>query len=187
MNQLQEHYDSITAYHNTEKFSYNQAIDQDHEMKSQEFDYNIKKSEQIEIDKNFFISHANIIEIICQNCKLVFTFNNQLHQHFRLENCEKISKNNKKQQNSTALINLFIKFSQSNTISFNHNNFIILNICKILQDYKIHKQLFSAQIKKKIVFQKFYYITCKIFLKFNNLFKLICLNSECIMIISNHN
>ena len=25
--QLQEHYDSITAYHNTEKFSYNQAVD----------------------------------------------------------------------------------------------------------------------------------------------------------------
>ena len=79
-------------------------------MKSQESDYNIKKFEQIEINENFFINHINIIEIICQNCKLVFTFNNQLHQHFRLENCEKISKNNKKQQNSTAFIDSFVKF-----------------------------------------------------------------------------
>ena len=65
-------------------------------MKFQESDYNIKKFEQTEIDENFFIDHANIIEIICQNCKLVFTFNNQLHQHFKLENCEKTSKNDKK-------------------------------------------------------------------------------------------
>jgi len=108
-------------------------------MKSQESDYNIKKPKQAEIDENFFAGHANITEIICQNCKLVFTFNNQLHQYFRLENYEKISKNSKKQQNSTAFINSFIKFNQSNTVSFNHNNFIILNICKILQDYKIHK------------------------------------------------
>ena len=27
MNQLQEHYDSITAYYNAEKFSYDQAVD----------------------------------------------------------------------------------------------------------------------------------------------------------------
>src|SRR5436190_12633264 len=108
MNQLQEHYDSITAYHNTEKFSYNQAVDQDHEIKLQESDYNIKKSEQTEIDENFFADHINITEIICQNCKLIFTFNNQFYQHFRLENCEKISKNNKKQQNFTALINSFV-------------------------------------------------------------------------------
>ena len=80
-------------------------------MKSQESDYNAEESEQTEIDENFFISHANIIEIICQNCKLAFTFNNQLHQHFRLENCEKISKNDKKQQNSTAFIDLFVRFS----------------------------------------------------------------------------
>src|SRR5436190_21058562 len=139
MNQLQEHYDLITAYHNIEKFSYNQAVNQDHEMKSQESDYNIKKLKQTEINENFFISHINIIEIICQNCKLVFTFNNQLHQYFRLENCEKISKYSKKQQNSTAFIDSFVKFDQSNIISLNHNNFIILNICKILQDYKIHK------------------------------------------------
>ena len=111
MNQLQEHYNSITAYHNAEKFSYNQAVNQDHEMKFQESDYNIKKSEQIKINENFFINHINIIEIICQNCKLVFTFNNQLHQHFRLENCEKTSKNNKKQQNSTVFIDLFVRFS----------------------------------------------------------------------------
>ena len=65
MNQLQEHYDSITAYHNAEKFSYDQAVDQDHEMKLQESDYNVKKSEQTEIDENFFINHVNIIEIIC--------------------------------------------------------------------------------------------------------------------------
>ena len=65
MNQLQEHYDSTTAYHNTEKFSYNQAVDQNHEMKSQESDYNVKESEQAEIDENFFISHTNITEIIC--------------------------------------------------------------------------------------------------------------------------
>ena len=65
MNQLQEHYDSITAYHNTEKFSYNQAVNQNHEMKFQESDYNIKKLKQIEINENFFVSHANIIEIIC--------------------------------------------------------------------------------------------------------------------------
>ena len=109
MNQLQEHYDLITEYHNVEKFSYDQAVNQDHEMKSQESDYNVKKSEQTEIDENFFINHVNITEIICQNCKLVFAFNNQLHQHFKFENCEKISKNNKKQQNSTALINLFVK------------------------------------------------------------------------------
>src|SRR5207247_864652 len=116
-NQLQEHYDSITAYHNTEKFSYNQAVDQDHEMKSQESDYNIEKFKQIKIDENFFISHANIIEIICQNCK----------------------------------------------------------------------QFFSAQIEEETIFQRFYYTTCKISLKFSSLLKLICLNSECIMIISNHN
>src|SRR5947207_7083415 len=109
MNQLQEHYDSITAYHNTEKFSYDQAVDQNHEMKLQESDYNIKKSKQTEIDENFFINHVNIIEIICQNCKLIFAFNNQFHQHFRLENCEKISKNNKKQQNSIIFIDLFVK------------------------------------------------------------------------------
>ena len=109
MNQLQEHYDSITAYHNAEKFSYDQAVDQNHEMKSQESDYNAEESEQTEIDENLFADHANITEIICQNCKLVFTFNNQLHQHFKLENCEKISKNNKKQQNSTVFIDLFIK------------------------------------------------------------------------------
>ena len=96
MNQLQEHYDSITAYHNAEKFSYNQAVNQNHEMKSQESDYNTEKSEQIEINENLFANHINIIEIICQNCKLIFTFNNQLHQHFRLKNCEKISKNSKK-------------------------------------------------------------------------------------------
>src|SRR5947207_3552395 len=145
MNQLQEHYDSITAYHNAEKFSYNQTVDQNHEMKSQESNYNVKKSEQIKIDENFFVNHVNIIEIICQNCKLVFTFNNQLHQHFRLENCEKTSKDDKKQQNSTAFIDSFVRFSQSNTVSFNHNNFIILNVCKILQNYKIHKQFLSAQ------------------------------------------
>src|SRR5436190_20588913 len=139
MNQLQEHYNSITAYHNAEKFSYDQAIDQNHEMKFQESDYNIKKFKQTEINENFFINYINITEIICQNCKLIFTFNNQLHQHFKLENCEKISKNNKKQQNSTVFIDLFVKFNQSNTVSFNHNNFIILNVCKILQDYKIHK------------------------------------------------
>src|SRR5436190_11974934 len=110
MNQLQEYYDSITAYYNAEKFFYDQAIDQDHEMKSQESDYNIKKSEQIKIDENFFINHVNIIEIICQNCKLVFTFNNQLHQHFKFENCKKTSKNSKKQQNSTTFINLFVRF-----------------------------------------------------------------------------
>ena len=96
MNQLQEHYDLIITYHNAEKFSYNQTIDQNHEMKSQESDYNIKKFEQTEINKNFFTNHANIIEIICQNCKLIFAFNNQLHQHFKLENCKKNSKNNKK-------------------------------------------------------------------------------------------
>ena len=79
-------------------------------MKFQESDYNVKKLEQAEIDENFFISHVNITEIICQNCKLVFTFNNQLHQHLRLENCEKISKHDKKQQNSTALIDLFVRF-----------------------------------------------------------------------------
>ena len=84
---------------------------------------------------------------------------------------------------TTTLINLFIKFSWSNTVNFNHNNFIILNICKILQDYKIHKQSFSAQIKKEIVFWRFHYITCKISLKLNSLFKLVCLNSECIMTI----
>ena len=111
MNQLQEHYNSITIYHNTEKFFYDQAVDQNHEIKFQESDYNIKKSKQTEIDENFFADHINIIEIICQNCKLVFAFNNQLHQYFRLENCEKISKNNKKQQNSTILINLFVRFS----------------------------------------------------------------------------
>ena len=94
--QLQEHYDSITAYHNAEKFSYDQAVDQNHEMKSQESDYNIEELKQTEIDENFFVSHANIIEIICQNCKLVFIFNNQLHQHFKLENCEKTLKNSKK-------------------------------------------------------------------------------------------
>ena len=65
MNQLQEHYDSITAYHNAEKSSYNQAVDQDHEMKPQESDYNVKKFKQTEIDENFFISHTNITEIIC--------------------------------------------------------------------------------------------------------------------------
>src|SRR5436190_11087171 len=128
-------------------------------MKSQESDYNIKKSEQTEIDENFFIDHVNIIKIICQNCKLVFAFNNQLHQHFKFENCEKISKNNKKQQNSIAFIDSFIKFSWSNTVSLNHNDFIILNICKILQDYKIHKQSFSAQIEEETVFQKFHYAT----------------------------
>jgi len=74
--QLQKHYDSITAYHNTEKFSYNQAVDQDHEMKTQESYYNTKKFKQTEIDENLFISYTNIIEIICWNCKLVFTFNN---------------------------------------------------------------------------------------------------------------
>src|SRR5436190_3296291 len=105
-------------------------------MKLQESDYNIKKFEQTEIDENLFADHANITEIICQNCKLVFIFNNQLHQHFRLENYEKISKNNKKQQNSTAFIDSFVRFSQSNIVNFNYNNFIILNVCKILQDYK---------------------------------------------------
>src|SRR5436190_12562982 len=125
MNQLQEHYDSITAYHNAEKFFYDQAVDQNHEMKLQESDYNIKKLEQTEINENLFVSHINIIKIICQNCKLVFTFNNQFHQHFRLENCEKISKNDKKQQNFITLINLFIRFSQSNIISLNCNDFII--------------------------------------------------------------
>src|SRR5947207_2501584 len=145
MNQLQEHYDSITAYHNTEKFSYDQAVDQDHEMKLQESDYNTEEFKQAEIDENFFTDHTNITEIICQNCKLVFTFNNQLHQHFRFENCEKISKDSKKQQNSTALINLFVRFDQSNTVSFNHNNFIILNVCKILQNYKICKQFLFVQ------------------------------------------
>ena len=94
--QLQEHYDSITAYHNAEKFSYNQVVDQNHEMKSQESDYNTEESEQTEIDENLFTDHANITEIICWNCKLVFAFNNQFHQHFKLENCEKISKNDKK-------------------------------------------------------------------------------------------
>src|SRR5947207_9384781 len=92
MNQLQEHYNSITAYYNTEKFSYDQAVDQNHEMKSQESDYNTEEFEQIKINENFFINYINIIEIICQNCKLVFTFNNQFYQHFRLENCEKILK-----------------------------------------------------------------------------------------------
>src|SRR6266513_2490921 len=100
-------------------------------MKLQESDYNIKKLEQIEIDENFFISHVNIIEIICQNCKLVFIFNNQFHQHFRLENCEKISKNSKKQQNFTVFIDSFVRSDQSNIVNFNHNNFIILNVCKI--------------------------------------------------------
>ena len=79
MNQLQEHYNSITAYHNTEKFSYDQAVNQNHEMKLQESDYNTEKFEQIEIDENLFADHTNIIEIICQNYKLVFTFNNQFH------------------------------------------------------------------------------------------------------------
>ena len=65
MNQLQEHYNSITAYHNAEKFSYNQAVDQNHKMKFQESDYNAEKLEQTEIDENFFINHVNIIEIIC--------------------------------------------------------------------------------------------------------------------------
>ena len=65
-------------------------------MKSQESDYNAEELEQAEIDENLFTSHANITEIICQNCKLVFTFNNQLHQHLRLENCEKTSKHDKK-------------------------------------------------------------------------------------------
>src|SRR5204863_5445654 len=139
MNQLQEYYDSITAYHNTEKFSYNQAVDQNHEMKSQESDYNAEKFKQTEINENLFADHINITEIICQNCKLVFTFNNQFHQHFKFENCEKTSKNDKKQQNSTVFIDLFVKLSQSNTVSFNHNDFIILNVCKILQSYKIHK------------------------------------------------
>ena len=65
-------------------------------MKSQESDYNIKKLKQTEIDENLFTDHINIIEIICQNCKLIFIFNNQFHQHFKLENCEKILKNSKK-------------------------------------------------------------------------------------------
>ena len=111
MNQLQEYYDSITAYHNTEKFSYDQAVNQDHEMKSQESDYNIKKLKQTKIDENFFADHVNIIEIICWNYKLVFAFNNQFYQHLRLENCEKISKNDKKWQNSTAFIDSFVKFN----------------------------------------------------------------------------
>src|SRR5204863_5957250 len=103
--------DSITAYYNAKKFSYDQAVDQNYKMKLQESDYNTEKLKQTEIDENLFIDHANITEIICQNCKLVFAFNNQLHQHFRLENCEKISKNNKKQQNFIALIDLFIRFN----------------------------------------------------------------------------
>ena len=65
MNQLQKHYDSITTYYNAEKFFYDQAIDQNHEMKSQESDYNIEEFEQIKIDENFFINHVNIIKIIC--------------------------------------------------------------------------------------------------------------------------
>src|SRR5947207_12171273 len=65
--QLQEHYDSITAYHNIEKFFYDQVVDQNHEMKLQESDYNTEEFKQIEIDENFFTNHANIIEIICQN------------------------------------------------------------------------------------------------------------------------
>ena len=65
MNQLQEHYDLITAYHNVEKFSYNQAINQNHETEFQESDYNIEKFKQTEIDENLFTDHANIIEIIC--------------------------------------------------------------------------------------------------------------------------
>ena len=65
-------------------------------MKFQESDYNVKKFEQIKIDENFFADHINIIEIICQKCELVCAFNNQFHRHFKLENCEKISKNNKK-------------------------------------------------------------------------------------------
>ena len=121
-------------------------------MKLQESDYNAEKFKQIKIDENFFINHINIIEIICQNCKLVFTFNNQLHQHLRLENCEKTSKDSKKQQNSTVFIDSFVRFDQSNTVSFNHNDFIILNICKILQDYKICKQFLSAQIEEETIF-----------------------------------
>ena len=121
-------------------------------MKFQESDYNTEESEQIKINENLFTDHVNIIEIICWNCKLVFTFNNQLHQHFRLENCEKTSKNDKKQQNSTALIDLFVRFDWSNTVSLNCNDFIILNVCKILQDYKICKWSLFAQIEEETVF-----------------------------------
>src|SRR5947207_14816894 len=148
-------------------------------MKSQESDYNAEKFEQTEIDENLFVDHINIIEIICQNCKLVFTFNNQLHQHFKLENCEKTSKHSKKQQNFTAFIDLFVRSNQSNTASLNCNNFIILNICKILQDYKICKQLLSAQIEEETVFQRFHYVICKILLKLSSSFESVCLNSEC--------
>ena len=62
---MQEHYDLITVYYNAEKFFYDQAVDQNHEIKSQESDYNIEESKQTEIDENFFINHANITEIIC--------------------------------------------------------------------------------------------------------------------------
>ena len=55
--QLQEHYDSITTYYNTEKFFYDQTVNQDHETESQKSDYNVKKLKQIKIDENLFINH----------------------------------------------------------------------------------------------------------------------------------
>ena len=58
-----------------------------------------------------------------------------------------------------------------------------MNVCKILQDYKICKWSLSAQIEEETVFQRFHYATCKISLKLNSLSESVCLNSECIMII----
>ena len=65
------------------------------------------------------------------------------------------------------------------------NYFVLLNNCKSLKKYKIHKCSAFKSANKEKVFWKFHFIICRAFLNLDTALKLVCLNSDCTMIINN--
>ena len=85
MKELQESYKSV------DEFNYQENSDQNQDSESQKINYSdyndYDQFKHSEIDKNSFVDHINITEIICQKCKQDFASKNQLHNYFRINAC----------------------------------------------------------------------------------------------------
>ena len=176
--------ESQESHKSVDKFNYQEDSDQNQDSEFQKINYddynNYDQFKYSEIDENSFANHIDIAEIICWKCKQDFASKNQLHNHFRVNACW-CSKTDEKQK--YELQNQSIKIT---AVKINNDHFVLLNSCKFLKDFKIHQWSISSQIEKDTVFQRFHYVICRILLHLMHTSESVCLDSECTMIISNH-
>ena len=107
-----------------------------------------------------------------------------------MKSCLKICQSDKNHwSNKNCLIVWNSQFSQIHQFDqncwSNHswNYFVLLNSCKLLKRYKIHKCSAFSSTNEEIFFWKFHYIICRASLSSDAVSESVCLNSDCTMII----